>query len=170
MKKILAIALCLAMAFGLVACGGTGAMTMGTGGTSGTYYAYGGVLGRHIKEKAGVNVTVNHYVESLDGTDWVITENETVSAETGSSLNGAAYQKTYEGFTYADADKNVTVMADGSTVINVYYTRNSYNVTFTYGDKIGESVRQKSGLSTTCSCGYQNCAFRIKHGLYLFLI
>ena len=58
MKKILAIALCLAMAFGLVACGGTGAMTMGTGGTSGTYYAYGGILGNQIKSSAGITVNV----------------------------------------------------------------------------------------------------------------
>ena len=58
MKKILAIALCLAMAFGLVACSGTGAMTMGTGGTSGTYYAYGGILGNQIKTSAGITVNV----------------------------------------------------------------------------------------------------------------
>lgn len=58
MKKILAITLCLAMAFGLVACGGTGAMTMGTGGTSGTYYAYGGILGNQIKSSAGITVNV----------------------------------------------------------------------------------------------------------------
>lgn len=58
MKKILAIALCLTMAFGLVACGGTGAMTMGTGGTSGTYYAYGGILGNQIKSSAGITVNV----------------------------------------------------------------------------------------------------------------
>ena len=59
MKKIIAIAMALVMVFALVACEGAAAkMTMGTGGTAGTYYAYGGVLGRHIKEKAGVNVTV----------------------------------------------------------------------------------------------------------------
>lgn len=33
-------------------------MTMGTGGTSGTYYAFGGVLGQYIKAKAGIDVTV----------------------------------------------------------------------------------------------------------------
>jgi TRAP transporter TAXI family solute receptor len=31
---------------------------MGTGGTAGTYYAFGGVLGTQIKESAGVNVNV----------------------------------------------------------------------------------------------------------------
>ena len=60
MKKIISVVLCLALALTLVACGGTSAakMTMGTGGTSGTYYGYGGVLGQYIKNKAGIDVTV----------------------------------------------------------------------------------------------------------------
>ncbi len=60
MKKVMAILLTLAMVIALSACGtsaGTN-MTMGTGGTSGTYYGYGGVLGQYIKNNAGINVTV----------------------------------------------------------------------------------------------------------------
>ncbi len=59
MKKILAVLLAALMLFTLVACGGgTTAMTMGTGGTQGTYYAYGGVLGNHLKEATGITVNV----------------------------------------------------------------------------------------------------------------
>ena len=61
MKKIVSFVLCLALALALVACGGSAAttkMTMGTGGTSGTYYAFGGVLGQYIKNHAGIDVTV----------------------------------------------------------------------------------------------------------------
>ena len=58
MKKIIALVLCLAMVFGLTACGGTGAMTMGTGGTAGTYYAYGGILGNQIKTSTGITINV----------------------------------------------------------------------------------------------------------------
>jgi len=58
MKKIISLLLCLAMVFGLTACGGSGAMTMGTGGTAGTYYAYGGILGNQIKTSAGITVNV----------------------------------------------------------------------------------------------------------------
>lgn len=61
MKKFIAIMLTMAMTLTLTACGGgAGAskMTMGTGGTSGTYYGYGGVLGQYIKNKAGIDVTV----------------------------------------------------------------------------------------------------------------
>ena len=57
MKKIIAIVLCLAMALTLAACGGV-KMTMGTGGTTGTYYGYGNVLGQYIKNFAGTEVVV----------------------------------------------------------------------------------------------------------------
>ena len=60
MKKIISLVLCLVMALSLVACGGGGAsaskMTMGTGGPSGTYYAYGGVLSKYMTDKAGIAV------------------------------------------------------------------------------------------------------------------
>ena len=64
MKKLFSVLLVLAMVLALAACGGSGAsagaskMTMGTGGTSGTYYAFGGVLGQYIKDKAGIEVIV----------------------------------------------------------------------------------------------------------------
>ena len=62
MKKMLSIVLAAIMVVTLLAaCGGTKAatkMTMGTGGTAGTYYAFGGVLSQYIKSKAGIEVTV----------------------------------------------------------------------------------------------------------------
>ena len=59
MKKILTAVLMLALILMMASCGGAGTkMTMGTGGTSGTYYGYGGVLGQYITNNAGVNVTV----------------------------------------------------------------------------------------------------------------
>lgn len=60
MKRIIALMLVLLMSVVFVACGSDGAskMTMGTGGTAGTYYGYGGVLGQYIKNSAGINVTV----------------------------------------------------------------------------------------------------------------
>ena len=59
MKKLISIVLCLVLALSLVACEAAASkMTMGTGGTSGTYYAFGGVLGQYIKNHAGIDVTV----------------------------------------------------------------------------------------------------------------
>lgn len=58
MKKILASVLAVLMMVSMAACGGGSSMTMGTGGTSGTYYGYGGVLGQYIKNYADIGVTV----------------------------------------------------------------------------------------------------------------
>lgn len=62
MKKLIALLLVLVMAAALVACGDSGSsggaskMTMGTGGPSGTYYAYGGVLSKYMTDQAGIAV------------------------------------------------------------------------------------------------------------------
>jgi len=59
MKKLISGVLALTMALMLAACGGSaGKMTMGTGGTTGTYYGYGGVLGQYIKNNTGMDVVV----------------------------------------------------------------------------------------------------------------
>ena len=77
MKKIIALLLVLAMALSLVACGGGASkMTMGTGGTTGTYYSYGGVLAQYIKEYAGTEVVVvstdgsKANIQSIDAGDY----------------------------------------------------------------------------------------------------
>ena len=59
MKKFVAIMLALVLTLSLAACGASGTkMTMGTGGTAGTYYGYGSILGTYIKTNAGINVNV----------------------------------------------------------------------------------------------------------------
>ena len=55
-RKILAVILAvLTLGAVLVSCGGGAQMRMGTGGTGGTYYAFGGVLSQYIKNNAGIN-------------------------------------------------------------------------------------------------------------------
>ena len=59
MKKFMSIILAVALLLTMAACGAASTkMTMGTGGTTGTYYAYGSVLGQYIKNKANVDTTV----------------------------------------------------------------------------------------------------------------
>ena len=78
MKKFLSVVLVLTMVLTLAACGGASAtkMTMGTGGTSGTYFAIGGVLGQYINSNAGIEVVVvstdgsKANIESLDAGDY----------------------------------------------------------------------------------------------------
>ena len=58
MKKIISVFLVLTLCLALAACGGATKMTMGTGSTSGTYYAYGGALSNQIKTATGIDVNV----------------------------------------------------------------------------------------------------------------
>ena len=60
MKRIISVLLLFLVAVALVSCAGNGAttMTMGTGGTAGTYYGYGGIIGNQIKTSSGITVNV----------------------------------------------------------------------------------------------------------------
>ena len=59
-----------------------------------------------------------------------------IGATAGDVVNGSTYKDTdFDGrddrnFTYSHADTNVEVRGDGSTVVNVYFKRNVYTVTF----------------------------------------
>lgn len=72
--------------------------------------------------------TVKHYQENLDGTYPADpAESEELTGTTGE--NAAVTLKEYTGFdtgTYTD----MTIAADGSTVVEVHYPRNSYTVTW----------------------------------------
>ena len=58
MKKIVCVLLAVMLSMMIfTACGNT-TMTMGTGGTAGTYYGYGGILGNQIKTSSGITVNV----------------------------------------------------------------------------------------------------------------
>lgn len=56
MKRILAVLMAAVLVFTFAACGGSTTMTMGTGSPTGTYYAYGGILGQYVKNEAGITV------------------------------------------------------------------------------------------------------------------
>ena len=58
-KKIISLVLIAVLTLSLAACGASATkMTMGTGGSTGTYYGYGSILGQYFKNKAGIDVTV----------------------------------------------------------------------------------------------------------------
>lgn len=134
MKKVLSIVLAAIMVVTLLAaCGGTKAatkMTMGTGGTAGTYYAFGGVLGQYIKNKAGIEVNVvstdgsKANIESIDSGDYqlgTVQSDVMAYAWAGSrsfESNGAINSFRVVGGLYAEAvqlitmDPNVKSVAD----------------------------------------------------------
>lgn len=57
-KRIAALVLCLALVLALSACGSSGGnLTFGTGGETGTYYAFGGVLAQYVTSNTDTSVT-----------------------------------------------------------------------------------------------------------------
>ena len=77
-------------------------------------------------EKSNIPYTVNHYQEALDGS-WELADTDNLTGTTGT--NTAAAAKLYVGFT-AQAFSQAAIAANGSTVVDIYYTRNSYTLTY----------------------------------------
>lgn len=82
-------------------------------------------------QKNNANYTVQYWQENANDDGYSYKESTTKSAPSGNAVSGTN-DKTYAGFTYnADkTDKDVIVKGDGSTVVNVYYKRNVYEVKF----------------------------------------
>lgn len=74
---------------------------------------------------------IQYWQENADDDGYSYVESETVTAATGDVVNYNG-NKSYAGFTRNTdkTDKNVTVKGDGSTVLNVYFNRNVYEVKF----------------------------------------
>lgn len=79
-----------------------------------------------------VQYRVQYWQENANDTGYSYVEFQTETAKAGAVVSGDTYKdsKFYTGFTYHHADTNVTVAGDGSTVVNVYFNRNLYTVTF----------------------------------------
>ena len=76
---------------------------------------------------ADTKYTVVHWWENADDTEFSYHESESLNGTTGEQTNAAA--KTYEGFTAQPIDQE-TIAGDNSTIVNVYYKRNVYEVKF----------------------------------------
>ena len=86
------------------------------------------------------NLTVVFWYENADDTNYSYAGLNTVQAAIGTEVSSGTYQSTnFTGrdsahFTYNAAKaETVTVKGDGSSVLNVYFTRNTYTLTFTDG-------------------------------------
>lgn len=81
---------------------------------------------------SNVQYRVQYWQENANDSGYSYVESQTVTAKAGTVVSGDTYKnsKSYTGFTYHHADTDVTVAGDGSTVVNVYFNRNLYTVTF----------------------------------------
>ncbi|MBO4454658.1 MAG: InlB B-repeat-containing protein, partial [Paludibacteraceae bacterium] len=71
--------------------------------------------------------TVKHWQQKLVGTEYTEFETETLYGATGSLTS--AESKTYEGFS-AQAFAQTTITGDGKAVVNIYYDRQTFTITF----------------------------------------
>ena len=85
---------------------------------------------------------VNYYLENLNSDEYSLKESATLTGTTDTLTNAEA--KVYEGFTTPDITQ-VNINGDESTVIDLYYKRNSYEFKLTINNEKGGSV---TGLGT----------------------
>ena len=84
----------------------------------------------------GTPYEVHHYLERLEGAyPYVPHEKDNLRGETGAWTAAAA--KSYDGFTPMGFAQEM-IKADGSTVVKIFYTRNSYLLT--YKDSLSAEV------------------------------
>ncbi len=105
--------------------------------------ATGGTVKLYAQWEAGASTgyKIVYYGENLKGNGYDVLKTENYSGATDSEVSATAI--TFEGFTYDESDENNVVsgkiLGDGTFVMKLYYTRNSYNLTFNFN---GESMRQ----------------------------
>ena len=99
--------------------------------------------------------TVEHYQQNLagDGYDLVETDTEHLKGETDTTAT--ANPKTYIGFTFDESVEGTVasgnIAGDGSLVLKLYYTRNSYEVSYAYTGTVPAGA---SALPATASYKY----------------
>lgn len=111
------------------------------------------------------NYQVNHYLQNVSGVGYKLQETESKSGSIYKPLVLSKLAKGYDGFTYDRSEVNgsvvesTQVLENGSRVINLYYSRNSYDVKFDFNlvtkSYVDEFYNDLSlwRLSTDCSVG-----------------
>ena len=77
---------------------------------------------------------VEHYLQNIDNDNYSITPYETDNLTGTTDTLTNASVKTYEGFTSPSVTQE-NINGDGSTVVKLYYTRNSYTVNLSQDNK-----------------------------------
>ena len=97
--------------------------------------------------------TVIYWLENADDTRYSFKESETQNGTAGTEVTPSS-TKSYDGFTLnEDMSKSKTIAGDGSTILNVYYKRNEYEVNF-YSNKFicGKKEHEHDGWCRIFGC------------------
>lgn len=92
---------------------------------------------------------VQYWLENANDANYSYDTSVSRSADVGTVINGSG-DKSYTGFHFDHADQNVTVNGDGTSVVNVYYKRNTWTLRF--ADVRGALKCTKTEHSHSDSC------------------
>lgn len=96
---------------------------------------------------ANVGFTVNHYLQNVADNNYTLYVSEDVDGYTESEVGGDL-AKTYPGFAALLYNTKAKVAADGSTVVEIYYDRNYYMMSFNLDGGYGvEPIYARYGAS-----------------------
>lgn len=100
--------------------------------------------------KAGsADYLVQYWLENANDANYSYDTSVSKSADVGAVIDGSG-DKSYTGFHFDHADQNVTVNGDGTSVVNVYYKRNTWTLRF--ADVRGALKCTKTEHSHSDSC------------------
>ena len=112
------------------------------------------VIKGHFTANDNTQYKVEHYLEDLDGKAFTLKDTETLAGTTDTTAT--ATPKQYPGFTFNENVEGTktsgTITGDGQLVLNLYYTRNSYKVTYEYEGK-GPTGASKTPAEATYKYG-----------------
>ena len=133
-------------------------------------------LEAHWTAAKNTKYTVIHWQENANDENYSFKESEPKTGTTGEETKAAA--KRYEGFK-AQTVEQQTIAGDGSTIVNVYYKRNAYTITFYLDNPYYSCGKQEHSHSKWCkrfgcteeehthssACGYvSQITITAKHG------
>ena len=107
-------------------------------------------LTAHWTANTNTQYTVVHRQENANDEEFSFAEAETKTGSTGAQTSAAA--KSYTGFT-AQTITQQAIAGDGSTVVNVYYKRNVYEIKFFSNSGWGSSSSEYTSLRITAKYG-----------------
>ena len=81
--------------------------------------------------RTDINYTVKHWQQNLDNNEYTEYESEGKTGTTATATAAAA--KSYTGFT-AQSFEQGTIAGNGSTIVNIYYNRNTFTITWLDGN------------------------------------
>ena len=114
----------------------------------GAAFAFGQQLGQELTLYAvwtantNTRYTVIHWLENANDNEYSYAKSETKTGTTGAQTSAAA--KSYTGFT-AQNIRQQTIAGNGSTIVDVYYKRDVYTISFYRQESHTHTYKRKEG-------------------------